>query len=85
MRGRFCSRGEPGRVGKRNKQGVSYRTGQSDREVQMGPLGPILDQPSAATRFDRRETLRAAVFLWTTPLDTPRANSGCTRRRASAA
>ena len=25
----------------------------------------------------RRENLRAAVFLWTTPLATPRASSGC--------
>lgn len=53
--------------------------------VQTGLLGPVPGQPSAATRFDRRETLRAAVFLWTTPLDTPRASSGCTRRSASAA
>ena len=32
---------------------------------------------SEATRFDRRDILRATVFLWSTPRATPRASSGC--------
>jgi hypothetical protein len=42
-------------------------------------------QPSDATRFDSRENFRAAVFLWMTPRATPRAISGWTRFKASAA
>ena len=33
-------------------------------------------QAKAATRFDSRDIFRATVFLWSTPLATPRANSG---------
>ena len=33
-------------------------------------------QPSEATRLDSRENLRAAVFLWITPRETPLAISG---------
>ena len=47
--------------------------------------GPVLkprfpdsqqNQPSDLTRADRRDILRAAVFLWKTPLVTPRISSG---------
>lgn len=31
----------------------------------------------AATRFERRDSFREAVFLWKMPFETPRANSGC--------
>ena len=43
------------------------------------------NQPIALTREDRRDILRAAVFLCMTPLVTPRINSGCATFRASAA
>ena len=43
------------------------------------------DQPSEATRLDRREILREAVFLWMTPRATPRNSSGCAFCSASAA
>jgi hypothetical protein len=44
-----------------------------------------LFQPSDATRLDKRENFRAAVFLWITPRATPRAISGCTAFSALAA
>jgi len=37
------------------------------------------------TRAARRDTLREAVFLWKTPLVTPRISSGWAARRAAAA
>ena len=39
----------------------------------------------ALTREDRRDILRAAVFLCITPLVTPRINSGCAAFNAAAA
>src|SRR3569623_1309749 len=42
-------------------------------------------QPSAATLLTSRENFREAVFLCKTPRATPRAISGCTRFKASAA
>lgn len=41
------------------------------------------DQPSDLTRAARREILRDAVFLCTTPLVTPRISSGSAARRAA--
>ena len=54
--------------------------------VSQGPVGPV-DQlaDSAFTRAARREILRDAVFLCTTPLVTPRISSGCAVFSASAA
>jgi hypothetical protein len=37
------------------------------------------------TRDDRRDILRATVFLWSTPFDTPRASSGCAAFSAASA
>ena len=67
--------------------------GKADRAVAKKPAGqgptgcsvsvPGKGQASAATRFESLEILRAAVFLWMTPLVTPRAISGWTLRIAA--
>jgi len=54
------------------------------RRLEMLPFR-IDFQPSAATRFESRENFRAAVFLWITPRETPRAISGWTAFSAAAA
>lgn len=45
----------------------------------------VADQLSAVSRLVSRDSLRAATFRCSTPLATPRANSGCTRFNASRA
>ena len=47
------------------------------------PGGSASANQSEATRFDRRDILRATVFLWSTPLPTPRCISGCAAFRAT--
>jgi len=41
--------------------------------------------PTSFTRADRRDILRATVFLCSTPLVMPRASSGCAARSAATA
>jgi hypothetical protein len=48
-------------------------------------LKSALPQARARTRLVRRDIFRAAVFLWTMPLLTPRANSGCAAFSAASA
>src|SRR4051812_33502310 len=64
-------------VQKRDGPPVSRRPAKSHPQREI--------QPSDATLLDRREILRDAVFLWITPRETPRAISGWTAFRASAA
>ena len=45
----------------------------------------MVDQASAFTRADRRDILRATVFLCNTPFVTPRISSGWAARSAAAA
>ncbi len=48
-------------------------------------LGGGCQAPSLLTRFVSLETFRAPVFLWITPLDTPRMISGSAAFRAAEA
>ncbi len=55
------------------------------RRVLFVPFRDADDQAIAFTLLVRRENLRATVFLWSTPLATPRAISGCAAFSAVAA
>src|SRR6056297_2008509 len=73
----------PGRAGPETQTGTAVaRCPSFDGSENYGRRAA---QPSALTREARRDILRAAVFLWKTPLLTPRISSGCATRNALAA
>src|SRR6056297_349640 len=79
------SRTESSRVAKKPQSGAAAAnenaTHQRVRRVRTR-RGAARNQPMAFTREARRDILRDAVFLWRTPLLTPRISSGWAARSA---